>query len=220
MDLREALYTTRSMRRLKPDPVPLDVQARILDAARFAPSGRNMQNWHFILVDDPQIAKVLGPIYREQIGAVLDSTYAEAARAAADDPDSPESRAIERLFRSVRHQALHWESIPLFLFAYAPEGNTGSSIFPAIWSAMLAARAEGVGSTLTTVLNPRKDVDRLLGVPEGEGWVQVACVPMGYPTGRFGVPERKPLASVAGRNSWSGPLGFDASEPLWPGDEL
>ena len=63
MDLNEALYTTRAMRRVKPDPIPLDVQARILDAAVRAPSGGNMQGWKFLLVDDPAIKAQLGPLY-------------------------------------------------------------------------------------------------------------------------------------------------------------
>ena len=55
MDIAEALYTTRAMRRVKPDPIPLEVQARILDAAIRAPSGGNTQNWRFLLVDDPAV---------------------------------------------------------------------------------------------------------------------------------------------------------------------
>ncbi len=61
MDIYEALYTTRAMRRLKPDPIPYDVQARILDAAIRAP---NMdQQWRFLLVDDPAIKSLLAPLY-------------------------------------------------------------------------------------------------------------------------------------------------------------
>ena len=60
MDLHEALYTTRAMRRVRPDPIPEDVQMRIMDAAIRAPSGGNAQNWRFLLVDD---RKVLNGIY-------------------------------------------------------------------------------------------------------------------------------------------------------------
>ena len=81
--------------------------------------------------------------------------------------------------RAVRHQAEHWEDIPLLLFAYARGERSGSSIFPAVWSAQLAARAEGIGSTLTTVLGSRPEVDALLGMPAGQGWKQCACLPLG-----------------------------------------
>ena len=63
MNIDEALYTTRAMRRVRPDPVPMEVQAKILDAAIRAPSGRNSQNWRFLLVDDPQVLARIGPLY-------------------------------------------------------------------------------------------------------------------------------------------------------------
>jgi nitroreductase len=216
MDVREALYTTRAMRRLKPDPIPLDAQARILDAAIRSPSGGNAQNWRFLLVDDPQIKNQLGPIYRERVEWLMAGPYAKRIARSGAQPDDPESQATMRMFRAVQYQGKHFEETPLFLFAYAMGDSSGSSIFPAVWSAMLAARAEGIGSTLTTVLGMRPEVDALLGVPEGAGWKQMACVPMGYPLGRFGVPERKPAHLVAGRNGWDGPLGFEVSGPLWP----
>ena len=64
VDVYEALYTTRAMRRVRPDPIPMDVQARILDAAVRAPSGGNAQTWRFLLVDDPEVKAQIGPIYR------------------------------------------------------------------------------------------------------------------------------------------------------------
>jgi len=70
MDIYEALYTTRAMRRVKPDPIPLEVQRRILDAAVRAPSGGNAQNWRFLLVDDADVKAAIGPIYREGIATL------------------------------------------------------------------------------------------------------------------------------------------------------
>src|SRR5438874_831754 len=73
MDIYEALYTTRSMRRLKPDPIPYDLQARILDAAIRAP--HIGEGWRFILMDDPQIKSQLAPLSRQgmerMVGAPL-----------------------------------------------------------------------------------------------------------------------------------------------------
>ncbi len=66
MDVYEALYTTRAMRRVRPDPIPEAVQARILDAAIRAPTGGNAQGWRFLLVDDPEIKGQLGPLYRDE----------------------------------------------------------------------------------------------------------------------------------------------------------
>ena len=70
MDVFEALYTTRAMRRVKPDPVPLEVQAQILDAAVRAPSGGNGQGWRFLLVDDPEVIKKIAPLYQDCVRAV------------------------------------------------------------------------------------------------------------------------------------------------------
>jgi nitroreductase len=62
VDIHEALYTTRAMRRVTPDPVPLDVQAKILDAAIRAPTGGNTQNWRFLLVDDREVIGRIAPL--------------------------------------------------------------------------------------------------------------------------------------------------------------
>ena len=75
MDVREALYTTRAMRRVKPDAIPEDVQKRILDAAIRAPSGGNSQGWRFMLVDDAGVKAKLGPLYRECLGTLFDTLY-------------------------------------------------------------------------------------------------------------------------------------------------
>jgi nitroreductase len=217
MDIYEALYTTRAMRRLRPDAIPLEVQARIVDAAVRSPSGGNSQAWSFLLVDDQELKRQTGPIYRERVDELFAGFYAERLAAARANPDDPEGAATLRMYRAVQHQAQHWEEVPLFLFAYAQGDRSGSSIYPAVWSAMLAARAEGIGSTLTTLLNNRADVDALLGVPTDGGWRQMACVPMGYPTGRFGVPPRRPAHEVTFRNRWGVEPGFEVDEPLWPG---
>jgi len=220
VDLYEALYTTRSMRRLKPDPIPREVQARILDAAIRAPSGGNTQRWRFVYVDDPALRAELGPLYRACVDQLWSSpAYAQRIEQAKQAPDDPASVAMLRMLKSAQHLADTFEQIPLLLFAFAQSDSTGSSIFPAIWSAMLAARAEGVGTTLTTILAFRKEeVYRLLGVPEGQGWEMVGCITMGYPLGRWGIAERRPVDEIAGRNGWDGSLGFSVPAPLWPGD--
>ncbi len=216
MDVYEALYTTRAMRRVKADPVPLDVQARILDAAVRAPSGGNNQNWRFMLVDDPEIRGALGPLYRQCIDQLWETVYKEQVESARANPEDPESKATLAMVASVEHAADNFADYPLFLFAFQSGNTSGSSIFPSIWSAQLAARAEGVGSSLTTVLAYKGNaVPDLLGVPTDEGWTMAGCVPMGYPTGRWGVAKRKPAHEVAYRNSWGTDIGFTIDDPLW-----
>lgn len=208
MDVYEALYTTRSMRRLKPDPIPLEAQARILDAAIRAPSGSNAQTWRFLLVDDREL--------KEKLAKLVQASWQRRFDARTRAPSTAVlPAAIER---SVGHLVQHFVEVPLLLLGFA-QAHPGGSIYPALWSAMLAARAEGVGSTLTTFLTQEQEtVFPLLGVPQDEGWQMYGCITMGYPTGRWGIAARRPAHEVAGRNSWNGPLGFEVPEPLWSPD--
>jgi nitroreductase len=218
MDVREALYTTRAMRRVRPDPIPAEVQARILDAAIRAPSGGNSQGWRFLLVDDPAIKAQLGPLYRDAIGTLWQTFYKENLDKARAAPADPENASLLRVQASAQHLADHFEDVPLFLLGFSRGDPSGGSIFPAIWSAQLAARAEGVGSALTSVLGIFHGPEALeiLGVPADKGWTMACCVSFGYPTGRWGIAPRRPVHEVAYRNRWGSPVGFEADEPLWP----
>jgi nitroreductase len=217
MDLFEALYTTRAMRRVKPDPIPADVQASILDAAVRAPSGGNTQGWRFLLVDDPEVKGAIGPLYRDSIEQLWKTVYAERLATAVADPDDPESVQMMKVQRSAQHLADNFEGVPLFLFGFVQHDPTGGSIYPAVWSAMLAARAHGVGSSLTSVLGFFHPIETFeaLGVPRDEGWIMACCVSFGYPTGRWAVAPRRPAHEVSYRNRWGEAPGFETREPLW-----
>jgi len=217
MDTYEALYTTRAMRRIKPDPIPLDVQQRILDAAVRAPSGGNTQNWRFLVVDDPDVRAELGPIYRRCLALLWETIYKERAEAAVADPDAPSSKEFVSIRRSAQYLADNFELYPMLLFSFVQYDPSGGSIFPATWSAMLAARAEGVGTSLTSVFHFEiASVLEILGVPADEGWLFSSCVTFGYPTGRWGVAPRRPVHEVSFRNHWGTGLGYEIPEPLWP----
>ena len=217
MDVYEALYTTRAMRRVKPDPIPLASQQRILDAAIRAPSGGNMQNWRFLLVDDSAVKAQLGPIYRDCLGRLWETIYKDRVDAANANPTDPESVQFLRVQRSAQHLADHFEEYPLLLFSFVQFDPTGGSIFPATWSAMLAARAEGIGASLTTILVLRVDeVLQILGVPKEEGWLFSSCVTFGYPTGKWDVAPRRPAHEVSYRNQWGTKVGFEIPQGLWP----
>ena len=122
-----------------------------------------------------------------------------------------------RTVRSGVHLAQHFAEVPLLLIGFG-RSRDGSGIYPALWSAMLAARAEGIGSTLTGMLQSyfADEAFAILGVPKDAGWYMHGLIPMGYPTGKWGVAARKPVHEVAARNSWQGNLGFTVPEPLWP----
>jgi nitroreductase len=217
VDIFEALYTTRAMRRVRPDPVPMDVQAQILDAAIRAPSGGNTQNWRFLLVDDEEVIGRIAPLYRHSISELWVTVYAERIATARDRPDDPESIQMLKVQASAEWLADHFAEVPLFLFAFIQGDPSGGSIYPAVWSAQLAARAHGVGSSLTAVLgfwHPDETFE-ILGVPADEQWIMACCVSFGYPTGRWGVAPRRPVQEVAFRNHWGAPVGFTVDEPLW-----
>ncbi len=217
MDVYEALYTTRAMRRVTPDPIPLEVQERILDAAIRAPSGGNSQTWRFLLVDDRDVLARLAPIYQRCMDQVWNLVYADRLAAAHADPDDPENAQMLRVQRSAQHLADHFADYPLMLFSFAQGDPTGGSIHPSTWSAMLAARAEGVGSAWTVAFVFELDaVLEILGVPVEEGWIFSSCVTFGYPTGRWGVAPRRPVHEVSYRNHWGTPVGFEVPTPLWP----
>ena len=218
MDVYEALYTTRAMRRVSSEPIPLDAQARILDAAIRAPSGGNMQNWRFMLVYDPSIKAQLGPIYRDCLGRLWETFYKDTLDKARANPETKENDQFLRVQRSAQHLADHFEEYPLLLFSFVQFDPSGGSIHPATWSAMLAARAEGIGASWTSVMFMRNDeVLDILGVPKDAGWLMASCVCFGYPTGRWGVAPRRPAHEVSYRNEWGTPVGFDVPEPLWRG---
>lgn len=219
VDVFEALYTTRAMRRVRPDVIPQDVQAKILDAAIRAPSGGNTQNWRFMLIDDPELRAKMAPLYKDSIDTLWQTIYKERIAAAQAAPDSAEGAATLTMQRSAQWLADNFEVVPLWLFAFVQNDGSGGSIYPAVWSAQLAARAEGVGSALTSAMCyfHGDEVLEMLGVPKDEGWNFTCCVSFGYPTGRWGLAKRRPVHEVSFKNGWGQPLGFEIGEALWPG---
>ena len=119
MELREALYTTRAMRRVSDRAIPEDVQARILDAAVRAPSGGNAQNWRFLIVDDPAVKASSVPCTASAWTCCGPDRTAPRIAAAEADPDSEESRQFFRVKSSAQHLADHFEHYPLLLFAFS-----------------------------------------------------------------------------------------------------
>lgn len=192
----EAIATTRSMRRLKPDPIPDDVIRSILQAAVQAPSGSNQQTWSFIVIRDPDIKKRLQEFYHE---VALEYFAEREARVAAAPPLSEEeARVAKRVWDSARHLAEHLHEAPVLIMCCIRGRESfqlGASIFPAVQNLMLAARAHGVGSTLTTFHRGRdKEVRELLNIPDNVH--AAALIPLGYPRGRWAAGKRKPLEEV------------------------
>jgi nitroreductase len=207
LDILEAIYTTRSMRRLKPDPIPDDVLRAILDAAIRAPSGGNSQGWYFVVVRDADLRRKLRELYKPAIDSLFEPGGPYAGLLEADDPDVVEQG--RRLRDSALYLGDHLHEAPAIVIACIRTGGrgtniaTGSSIYPAVQNLMLAARAFGIGSTLTTIHRVKQDeVRALLGIPpEIE---TAALIPLGYPKGRWGVAKRRPIEEVVFSDRWEG----------------
>jgi nitroreductase len=221
MDIYEGLYTTRMMRRLRPDPIPLETQARILDAAVRAPNGGNTQRWHFVAVDDRKLIREFAKLFRQARALEYEKFKTGAGPMVALAPGAnpaAHSDTMRRIKGSGNYLADHFEEVPLLLFVFAIDDLGGANIYPAIWSVLLAARAEGVGGVMTMVLRNFEDrVNELLGVPVGEGWKMSAMLTLGYPLGKWGVAtNRHPVHEVSSRNGWDRPFGVEVPQPLWP----
>lgn len=196
VDLFEALHTNRAIRRFKPDPVPDDLIAKVLDAAIRAPSGGNSQPWSFVVVKDASLRRQVAEHYRRAWNEV----YGQPERAATMD---------SRVYRSAAHMAEHLAEAPVFILPCiaVPSGRSsfgaGSSIYPAVQNLMLAARGLGLGTVLTS-LHKRYEaqVKALLGIPEGVE--TAALVPLGYPAEgvRFGPVKRRPVNEVTYVDRW------------------
>lgn len=212
--LYDAMRTTRAVRKLRPDPVPDAVLARVLEAATWAPSGGNRQPWRLIVVRDPDVKRALQRMYAEGWRAYLpiarkgDVALSEAQRAKR-----------ERALRAGSHLARNWHRAPVILVVcFDPRGLAitdrelgrpsvvgGASIYPAVQNLLLACRAEGLGCVLTTLLCAReKEIRPLIGLPEP--WALAAFVPVGYPVGTgHGPLGRRAVEAMVFADRWGEP---------------
>ena len=188
----EAIRTTRAMRRLDPDrAVPAADLRRILEAATKGPTGGNRQPVRWLVVRDAGLRRRLGEVYREVAYPAIDS---------APDRDSP-------LARSSYHLADHLGEAPVLIIpcAAGDPGRLSASVYPSVQNLMLAARALGLGTTLTTIhRNNEAAVKAILGIPEEVH--TFAIIPVGYPLGRWGEAPRRPVEEVAYGDRWGEPL--------------
>ena len=199
MEFYEVTGTQRAMRRLKTDDVPDALIWKILQTAIMAPSGGNRQPWNFIVVRDAEKKRQIGEWYLE----AWNGTYGPAREAMLRDAQ------MAKTFHSADHLARNIAAVPVLVFATirrdmptsGPNLLLGASIYPAVQNLMLAARAEGLGSTLTTLHRLHEaDVKRLLGIPDEVE--TMAMIPIGWPKGKFGAPSRLPVEKVTYWDGW------------------
>ena len=206
-DVFETIQTTRAMRRLKPDPVPDELIRKILQAGVCAANGGNTQRWRFLVIKDPTIKKRVQVFYKRAFDEVVGPRYLSSA-----PPPGVTRERYTRQHAAVEYLTDHFHEAPVWIVACLDEGtatptrSSGASIYPAVQNMLLAARALGLGSTLTTRhLLHEKEAEAALGLPPGVH--SYAILPIGYPMGKFGPVGRGPLAEIVYEDRWGQPYG-------------
>ena len=205
----------RAMRRLKPDPVPLEIIRKILQAGVQASSGMNSQPWRFVAVHSTEKRKWFGRHYK----AAIESRFGSLG--IAQDDNSSTARTL----RAVEHQANHMHESPLILLVAGkrdwpfkiPENDriglappNYRAVYPCVQNILLACRSLGLGAALTTMHQLFEDeLHEHFDIPTDYG--VVVSIPIGYPVGRFGPVKRIPASELTYFDSWG---NLDASNWL------
>lgn len=219
-DVFEVIHSARAMRRFKPDPVPDELITQILEAATSAPSGGNAQDWLFVVITDSEQRRLVGAAYTKA-SQMVRPFYSSAAR-----PAHMSEAEYQRLQSSGFYLHEHMGEAPVLILVAAkkkaPRHYDGidsaiaarnqlctrmASIYPAVENIILACRALGLGTVLTTNHTLCEDeIKAAIGLPEDVE--TFALLPVGYPRDKFGGLRRKPLGEVVFRDRWGNP---------WPG---
>jgi nitroreductase len=208
-DLFEIIRTTRAMRRLKPDPVPDALIRKIIQAGVCAPNGGNTQRWRFLVIKDQTIKRKVQVWYKKAFDEVVGPRYLKST-----PPPGVTREAYNRQHAAVEYLTDHFHEAPVWIVACIEETApptrwSGASIYPAVQNMLLAARALGLGATLTTRhLLFEKETEAALGLPPGVH--SYAILPIGWPMGTFGPVGRGPLKEIVYEDQWGQPfLGGD-----------
>ncbi len=203
------LTTTRSVRKRLDlgRPVPMATVMDCLRLAVQAPTGSNVQGWRWIVVTDPAVRASLAELYRNPTGGQRrrggEPSVADALAKMPRPEESPQQR---RVMSSAKFLVDHIGEVPVLVVPCTSEAGAAAgwqpSIYPAVWSFMLALRSRGLGSCLTTAhLFRREEAAHLLDIPPG--YVQACLVPVAFYTGHtFKPADRRPIEEITYLNHW------------------
>ena len=202
-DIWETLYTQRAIRAWKTDPVPEELIWKAIEAGTKAPSGTNTQPWGFVVIQDDAIRQAISDQLHEGLkGNEGLQQMLEQGSQSADKTTRLMLKGAQRLFTNLA-------SAPVFIIpclyqvsSPAPEGLlSGSSIYGAVQNMLLAARALGLGTVMTTFQMAAEQILReQCNLPDDA--TPVALIPMGYPDAKFGPTTRKPVETVTHWEQW------------------
>jgi nitroreductase len=203
MELTEVMRTTGSARRFRPEPVPDEVLYRVLDNARFAPSGGNRQGWRVIVIRDPELRTAIRHIYLRSWEVYHLPVFKRTLDAVANPSD---------------HFAQHLDEVPVHVLVLVDRRALvttiealdcsnfvgGASVYPFVQNIVLSLRAEGLGTTLSTVLIPvEAEVKQLLDIPDE--YAVAAFLAVGWPERPFPTHlKRRPVEEFATVDGFSG----------------
>lgn len=194
MPIGEVIFTQRSVRKFRPDPIPVEDIRLILEAAVKAPNGANRQIGRFLVVTDRAKIREFGLLYHEAWWAKR-----RDERGWTRPEDIPPE---ETSYRAAMGLADEIKDVPCIVFAFTMGAGGANSVIPACQNLMLAAHALGIGSIPTT-LHPQV-MDRfhaMFGIPKDMTFH--FCIPLGHPAVKYGPSRRKPVSETTSWNHWS-----------------
>jgi len=218
VELYDVMRTAAAVREFTPDPVPDEVLFRILDSARFAPSGGNRQGWRVLVVRDPATRRALADLALPAAKRYAAQVQAGEMPWNSVEPTAIDAQTIERTSPPSRMTQVYITA-PLILVmcvdlrvvaALDQELGrvgvvSGASIYPFVWNVLLAARREGFGGTITTMpIAQEPRLQALLGIPSHVA--VAAVVPLGRPAKQLTRLTRKAVSEVVMLERWGGPL--------------
>lgn len=205
----ETVYTTRALRRFRPDPVPQDVLFQILDAAIRAPTGQNAQDWRFLIVTEPDVKQAM----QEWALEGWNRYYKRYVDDPAELDDLPRGQRLS--LRSVEHLAHNLGEAPAVVLVCGLRGRhstPGGSAFPAVQNLLLAARALGVGGSIFNLpLSHSHELTDMLEIPDNN--VVYCVLPLGYSSDKVGPVSRKPVKKVVYWEKFGREWEFAAEQP-------
>jgi nitroreductase len=179
-DLYDVMRCAPSTRRFTNEPVARELLERVLENARFAPSGGNRQGWRVIVVTDEGLRRRLRELYEPHWERYMEATGGAAALAAGESSGLPPAR-LQGL-RGADEYARGFDAVPVHLVVCVelsvlaitdaaldrPSIIGGASIYPFVQNVLLGLRHEGLGAAFTTLLAPAEpEVRELLAIPDG-----------------------------------------------------
>jgi nitroreductase len=234
LDLIETLRSTGAVREFLPDPIDDAVLYRILDTARFAPSGGNRQGWRVIVVKDPEKRRALRDLYltgwyeylaisgaglvpwapvtdrvaeAEATSRAPELAEQAAARTAAGAPGMAEALDLAPAILLLVVDLTALAAVDRDLDRYTFAG--GASVYPFAWNLLLAGRAEGLGGVITTMaIRREEEMRQLFSIPETSA--VAAVVVLGRPVSAARRLRRQPVEAFTRVDGYTG-AAFDGS---------